>query len=139
MTGFYYHTDDFEGEEVITKCVKRLDGIPEDFNGIEIQRREETPPADLIDSQLTKDWVAPNYTDTITEFDVPVINLNDKSKEKEIKRLEEQKGQLFVLEGVVKFDDTTTTVSALIEIRGRASGGKTEFFIEEYCEGESGI
>jgi protein subunit release factor A len=139
MTGFYYHTTDFKAEEVVQKCVKRLDDIPTDFDEVTVLLREEASPSEILDTNLTEEWVAPNYTDTIVEFDTLYSELNEKSREKEIQRLREEKGQFFVLETEVVAGDTTYTVSALIEIRGRAGGGKTEFFVEEYQQGEAEI
>lgn len=139
MTGFYYHTDSFEGEEVIEKCVQRLDNIPDGFDDVNVTRRTEVSPSQIIDSNLTDEWVAPNYTETIVEFDTPLDDLNEKSREKETQRLREEKGQFFMLEAEIGKDGAEFTVSALIEIRGRAGGGKTEFFIEEFQQGAAGI
>jgi len=139
MTGFYYHTDDFAAREVIQKCVKRLDGVPDSFDELTVALRTEVSPGQIIDSNLTDDWVAPNYTETVVEFDTPLHELNEKSKGKEIERLREEKGQFFVLEVELEAGGAEYTVSALIEIRGRAGSGKTEFFVEEFQQGSAGV
>lgn len=139
MTGFYYHTNDFAAREVIQKCVRRLDSVPDSFDGLSVTLRAEVSPGQIIDSNLTDDWVAPNYTETVVEFDTPLDELNEKSKGKEIERLREEKGQFFVLEVELEAAGEEYTVSALIEIRGRAGGGKTEFFVEEFQQGSAGV
>lgn len=139
MTGFYYHTGDFDASEVAEKCVKRLDDVPNDFDDVTVEQREEVSPSEVIGSNLTEDWVAPNYTESIVEFDTPYEELNEKSQEKETQRLRDEKGQLFVLEVELDAGDSRYAISALIEIRGRAGGGKTEFFIEEFRQGDPGI
>jgi hypothetical protein len=139
MTGFYYHTDDFTAQEVIQKCVRRLDDVPDSFDELTVVLRTEVSPSQIIDSNLTNDWVAPNYTETVVEFDTPLDDLNEKSKRKEIDRLQGEKGQFFVLEAELEAGEEEYTVSALIEIRGRAGGGKTEFFVEEYQQGSAGV
>lgn len=139
MTGFYYHTDGFSEQEVAEKCAKRLDGVPPEFNDISVNTRAEVTPTEVLDSVFADDWVAPNYTETIVDFDTPISELNEKSLEKEVNRFREEKGQFIVIEVEADADDETYTVSALIEIRGRVTGGKTEFFVEEFQEGEVGI
>lgn len=139
MTGFYYHTDSFSEQEVAEKCAKRLDGVPPEFEDVSVNTRTEVEPSEILDSAFVGDWVAPNYTETIVEFDTPVSELNEKSREKEVSRLRDEKGQYIVIEVEGDAGDETYTVSALIEIRGRVSGEKTEFFVEEFKEGEAGI
>lgn len=139
MTGFYYHTDGFSGAEVAEKCAKRLDTIPEDITDVTVERRDEVAPSKLFGPNLTAGWVAPNYTDMTVEYDTPYGDLNEKSQEKEEQRLKEQKGQLFVLEATLTAGGDTYSVSALIEIRGSAAGGKTEFFVEEFDQTETNI
>lgn len=139
MTGFYYHTDGFSEQEVAEKCAKRLDGVPSEFEDVSVNTRAEVTPSEVLDSMFADDWVAPNYTETIVDFDTPVSELNEKSLKKEVNRLREEKGQFIVVEVKGNADDETYTVSALIEIRGRVTGGKTEFFVEEFQEGEVGI
>jgi hypothetical protein len=139
MTGFYYHTDGFSEQEIAEKCAKRLDGVPSEFEDVSVNTRAEVTPSEILDSALVEDWVAANYTETIVEFDTPIDELNEKSHEKEVKRLREEKGQFIVVEVEGDAGDETYTVSALIEIRGRVTGGKTEFFVEEFKEGKAGI
>lgn len=139
MTGFYYHTDDFSGGDVAKKCAKRLDTIPEGITDVTVKRRDEVAPSELFGSNLTAEWVAPNYTDMVVEYDTPYSDLNEKSREKEEKRLKEQKGQMFVLEATLTAGGDAYPVSALIEIRGSASGGKTEFFIEEFDQVKTNV
>lgn len=141
MTGFYYHTEEFEAAEVIRKCIKRLDQIPTetDSTHIDIRFREETSPSEIFDSNFAEDWIAPNYTDSGATYDVPISDLNEESKTKEAERLAESKGQFFAVEANVIVDGDTFTVSALVEIRGRAGDDKTEFYIEEYQLGAAGV
>jgi hypothetical protein len=139
MTGFYYHTDDFSGSEVIRKCIKRLKDVPTECNEIDIKFRQETAPSKIIGSNFAQDWVAPNYKDNIVEFDTPLPELNEESREKEINRLAEKKGQFFAVEAEVDAQGGEYIISALIEIRGRATGGKTEFYVEEYKQKPAGL
>jgi hypothetical protein len=48
MTGFYYHTDDFTAQEVIQKCVRRLDDVPDSFDELTVVLRKQFRPRHII-------------------------------------------------------------------------------------------
>ncbi|MHC3381759.1 hypothetical protein [Haloarcula sp. H-GB5] len=138
-SGFYYHTEEFDTDEFASKCSDRLEDLPQNPDDAALRTKKAVDPQDFFDSNLTADWKAANYGDNIVEFDVPYTELNDESREREMEVLSTSYGQFFIVELDVHADGEQHKCSALIEIRGRAQEGKTEFFIQELISGEAGV
>lgn len=138
-SGFYYHTEEFDPDEFASKCADRLEDIPQNPDEVVLRTKEAVDPQDFFDSNLTEGWKTANYGDNIVEFDVPYDELNEESREREIEVLSTTYGQFFVVELDVQADGGQHKCSALIEIRGRAQEGKTEFFVQELISGEAGL
>ncbi|KZX46322.1 hypothetical protein [Haloarcula sp. K1] len=138
-SGFYYHTEEFDTDEFAGKCSDRLEDLPQNPDDVALRTKKAVDPQDFFDSNLTADWKAANYGDNIVEFDVPYTELNDESREREMEVLSTSYGQFFIVELDVHADSEQHKCSALIEIRGRAREGKTEFFIQELISGEAGV
>ena len=138
-SGFYYHTETFEAEAFAVKCAARLEGFPSEIDDVAVRKKQPVDPEDFFDSNLTDDWETVNYGETTMEFDVPYSALNEQSREREMEHLSDGYGQFFVMVLDIQSADNQYRCSALIEIRGRAQGGKTEFFVQELIEGEPGL
>lgn len=131
--GFFYHSAELNGSEILEKCAERLEEAPDVVEEIEIEKRDAVLVEDLVDSEFTYEWVTANYTDEgAIQIDTPYPKLNEQSREKEQKHLKEKRGQFFYVIGEVSGGGETATISALAEIRGRASEEKVEYFIEEF-------
>jgi len=138
-TGFYYHSSELDAEEIIEKCVERLSTISGETTNIQVNLKQESPPAEFIKTRFSDDWVYANHTEEGKKLDVPYSDLNKKSKRKARKRLIRKRGQFFVIEAEVKTTEGTYPVSALVEIRGQASKENTEYYIEEFYQGKLDI
>lgn len=138
--GFYYHSEDLDAGEILQKCATRLDEAPEDVQEIDIQKREPILVEDLIESEFTSEWMTANYTESgAIQVDTPYPELNEESQKKEQEHLKEKRGQFFCVSGDIKGEETTTAISALVEIRGKATADKVEYFIEEYTAGNADV
>lgn len=137
--GFYYHTETFEAETFAEKCANRLEGFPTEIDDVAVRKKQPVDPEDFFGSNLTDGWETANYGEHSMEFDVAYSKLNEKSRQREIEHLSDGYGQFFVMVLDIQSTDGQYRCSALIEIRGRAQGGKTEFFIRELIEGGPGL
>lgn len=135
-TGFYYHTEEFDPETFAEKCADRLEDLPATIDDVEVVNKTQADPSDFFDSKFTEGWKTANYGENIVEFDTPYSELNDESKQREIEHLRETKGQFFIVVLTIITEGSEYTCSALIEIRGRASEGKVEYFVQELIMGE---
>jgi hypothetical protein len=135
-SSFYYHTKQFDQEEFAAKCLQHLDTLPAEFEEVGVKMKEQVGPEEFFDSRLTSDWETANHTETGIELDVPYPDLNEESKQQEIEHLRETHGQFFIIVLRIESENERSTCSALIEIHGKAGGGKTEFYVQELIKGE---
>ena len=131
--GFFYHSEDLDAAEILEKCAERLEEAPDVVETIEIEKRDAVLVEDLVEEEVASEGLTANHTDGRTsQIDTPYPELNEKNREKEQKHLKEKRGQFFYVIGEVSGEGETTPISALAEIRGRASEEKVEYFIEEF-------
>lgn len=134
--GFYHRAEEWEEEEIIEKCIERLTDRENDPNTIKILYRETSKPAEFLEEKFLNNSLFVNHTENGAELDIEYTDLNKKSKREVRKNLIQNRGKFYVISATVKTDSEEYTVNALVEIRGTITGNNTEFYIEDFYEGE---
>jgi len=138
-SGFFYHTEVFEAEEVAQKCAAKMEEVPNNIEEIIVRDEGPVEMDTLFDSKFAQEWLGPNYEGDSVTFDVPYPELNEDSRERESEFLIEKRGQFIYFIADVQGNHEQKRISGLVEIRGRVEAGKVEFYVEEYVLGDPGF